>query len=267
MENQNTVPDPNIQPAAQSPQIIAPPITSTAKASKLPFVIVFTLFLASLSAAAYFFYQSQTLKQEIASLPQNNGVSENISPKPFTQTTPDPNSDWLLYTSPYGYSFKYPPFVELKTQGWQQQTSNNELINHQIDGKTEAIIVYDDPLKPGGGGPSLYYTVWIQFDKPVANNQGLTSLQFAQQTITGLEDLPEVKFQSVTIAGRPATKATFLNTTYYIPHNQQMYQITYTSGAPYIPPNAPPESKNSTFSSQELNNIVTQILSTIEFTD
>lgn len=192
--------------------------------------------------AVYRFY----IPKKVAPYCANNSTSEVKIPPASPSALLD-TSTWKTFTSPYGYTFKYPPIFELKTQSWQQQTQDG-LITHEIDENTEAIIVYEDPIKFKGGGPPLYYTLWFKIFKPVNNAQELSSLQFAQQEFPKSEYGNEIQFQSLTIAGEAATKVSFMGEYLYIPHGQQMYQISYT---PY----------------SNLEYIITQILSTFEFLD
>lgn len=64
-----------------------PPITPPRKPKTLNFILSL-ITLASLSASAYFIYQNQLLKQELASLPINMDVQEGVLSDPTP--TPDP---------------------------------------------------------------------------------------------------------------------------------------------------------------------------------
>lgn len=133
-----------------------PPIQT--KSSKLPIIILTILLVASLAGLVYFYFQNQSLKQQLASMTPVVQTTES-TPSPTPSTTPsDDISDWKTYNSePHRITFSYPPSWEIETDELPSNPEDNGWNNFNIKlTKTSSAIDIILNVDGFGGMPKTY---------------------------------------------------------------------------------------------------------------
>lgn len=157
MESGQTLQQSTFPPAP--PQPVVPPtpvIVPQPKPSKFPIILLSILSLLSLSGLAYFYLQTQSLKQQLTtqSLP---APTTTMQPSPTSTSSADPTTNWKTYSNTgYGFSFKYPPSASLI----KDDINNREIIFNTfviyIDQSTSSIIDYVSLLRDKNSVAPIY---------------------------------------------------------------------------------------------------------------
>lgn len=109
MEPNEIVQQPSSQPPTLSQPVTpsAPVIAPQPKPSKLPIILLTLVSLLSLSGLIYFYFQTQSLKQQITMQPTPTPTPSD-TPKVQPSPTDNPTSEWKTITNKH-WTFKVPP--------------------------------------------------------------------------------------------------------------------------------------------------------------
>ena len=163
------------------------------------------LFLASLAAAGYFYWQNQQLKQlTISTLPPLSGGTSSLSePTP----TPDPTAAWQIYTnSKLGFSFRYPQDFTLQQDDLQDSLDHIPSPGKNFLNLKNAQCNLSLMINPDGFGPFFpNHALTVAY----SDEKGL----YVTDTIPNTENLTPDKHQII-VSGQNLTESingVFLN--------------------------------------------------------
>lgn len=155
-------------------------------------ILLAILAIAGLSAAGYFYLQTQQLRQS-QQQPAISQTTQSVTPVPTAQF--DPTANWKTYTnSKYGYSFKFPDNWYLKEFGDIVRVDSQPLQNDQMG---------MGPFYSGYIGIGPKFISSEQFDVQVSDPVGTKKYQGTSKDVPYIE-----KIKDLTIGGKPAAQMT-----------------------------------------------------------